>query len=491
MGKGLSERLRRIRGVASRPVSAASVAVFRMAFGVAMVVNALLYTPVLVRQYYIEPEVNFPYGSLTFVTPPPGVGVYVLYGSMMVTGILIALGLWYRIVAAAFFVATTYVFLLDSSYFQNHEYLISLLALMLVILPVDRYWSVDARRHPERACRTVPAWVVWLLRFQIGVPYFYGGIAKLNSDWLQGEPLRRWLSWRTDIEPMATILTTESVVWFMTYGALVLDLVVVWLLLYRPTRLAAFVVVTCFHLLNVWLFGLYIFPWLMIAATTIFFDPSWPEDLARRFTLGPLGGAIRRHTPPIEPEPGDAGSTDGALGPAVAAGGAATATTTVTVGETIAANPSHGRASRLVVAFFAVWLALQVTLPFRHYAVAGSPNWTENGHRFAWHMKLRDKHGTVTFHVTKDGETWQVDPAEYLGDKQLQRLPGYPDRLVHFARFLSDQYGGAEVTAETMVSMNGREPQPIVDPTVDLSAVDTVWFHTPSWIVPLEQPLRR
>jgi vitamin K-dependent gamma-carboxylase len=428
-----------------------------MAFGVGMVINAMLYAPVQARQYYIDPEVNFPYGPLTFVTPPPAWGVYALYGGMMVTGILIAIGLWYRVAAGAFFIATTWVFLLDSSYFQNHEYLISLLALMLVILPLDRYWSLDARRRPHRASSTIPAWVVWLLRFQIGVPYFYGGIAKLNSDWLRGEPLRRWLAWRTDLEPIATILTTEAVVWFMVYGALVLDLVVVWLLLYHRTRLAAFVIVTCFHLLNVWLFGLYIFPWLMIAATTIFFAPSWPEDLARRFSLGRLGAVIRRHTRVAEP------AATGAVG----------------------VPTSHAHTSRLVVAFFAIWVGLQVTVPFRHYAIAGSPNWTEEGHRFAWHMKLRDKAGTVTFHVTKDGETWQVDPAEFLGDHQLRRLPGDPDRLARFARFISDRHGGAEVRADTMVSMNGREPQPIVDPTVDLSAVSTVWFATPSWIVPL------
>jgi vitamin K-dependent gamma-carboxylase len=476
MGQVAPGGVSRIRVAARRPVSAASSAVFRMAFGVAMVINAMLYAPVLARHYYIEPEVNFPYGALTFVTPPPAVGVYLLYGLMVVTGILIALGLWYRIAAVTFFLVTTYVFLLDSSYFQNHEYLISVLALMLVILPVDRYWSVDARRHPHRASTTVPAWVVWLLRFQIGVPYFYGGIAKLNSDWLQGEPLRRWLAWRTDIEPIATILTTEWVVWFMVYGALVLDLAVVWLLLYRRTRLAAFVIVTCFHLLNVWLFGLYIFPWLMIAATTIYFAPSWPEDLARRYSLGPLGAAIRRHSQQTEP----------VAGGSVATGGAAASTGAATIGLS-----SGERTSRLLVAFFAIWVALQVTVPFRHYAIAGSPNWTEQGHRFAWHMKLRDKFGTVTFHVTKEGETWQVDPAEYLGDHQLRRLPGDPDRLARFARFLSDRHGGAEVRADTMVSMNGRDPQPIVDPTVDLSAVSTVWIATPPWIVPLEQPLRR
>lgn len=466
MGEVSPAQLTRIRLAARRPVSAASVAFFRMAFGVGMVVNALLYAPVLVRQYYIEPEVTFPYGPLTFVTPPPAWGVYGLYGLMMVTGVLIALGLWYRIAAASFFVITTYIFLLDSSYFQNHEYLISVLALMMTILPVGRYWSIDARRHPQRASTTIPSWVVWLLRFQIGVPYFYGGIAKLNSDWLQGEPLRRWLARRTDIEPIASILTTEWVVWFMAYGALVLDVTVVGLLLYRRTRLAAFVIVTCFHLLNAWLFGLYIFPWLMIAATTIFFAPSWPEDLARRYSLGALGAMIRRHTQ--RPAP-----------------------ITTPTPVTATAVPSYGRTSRLLVAFFATWVALQVTVPFRHYAFAGSPNWTEQGHRFAWHMKLRDKSGTVTFHVTKEGQTWQVDPAEYIGEHQLRRLPGNPDRLARFARFLSDRHGGAEVRADTMVSMNGREPQPIVDPTVDLSRVSTVWLGTPSWIVPLEQPLRR
>ena len=43
-----------------------------------------------------------------------------------------------------------------------------------------------------------------------------------------------------------------------------------------------------------------------------------------------------------------------------------------------------------------------------------------------------------------------------------------------------------EVRAETSVSLNGRPPQPIVDPTVDLASVPTVWWGHAPWVVLLE-----
>jgi vitamin K-dependent gamma-carboxylase len=442
----------RLQARAARPVSSASVAFLRMAFGVGMVVNTLLYLPVLVRDYYVDTTFHFSYGPLTFVQPLPGVGMHLIYLAMGITGVLIAIGRWYRPAAATFFVLTTYVFLIDSTFFQNHEYLISLLALLLTVLPgVDGRWSLDALRHPERESLTVPAWVVWLLRFQIGVPYFFGGIAKLNGDWLRGEPLRAWLASRTDIGWIDTVLQADGVVWFMAYGSLVMDLTIVGFLLHRRTRLAAFVVVTCFHLLNVWLFGLFIFPWLMIAATTVFFDPRWPERALARW----------RGSGDLESLP-QAGVV------------------------------AERRVHPLVVAALGLWVVVQVVLPLRHLAVPGSPSWTEEHHRFAWHMKLRDKWGDVTFVVaTPDGRTLRVDPALHLSEKQHARLAGHPERLVHFARHLSREHGGAEVRAETSVSLNGRHPQPLVDPSVDLAGVPVVWWGPAPWILPLEEPLRR
>ena len=435
---------RRIREAAMQPVSSASVAFLRIAFGVAMVVNVALYLPGHVHEYYVDTTVHFPYGPFDFVRPLPGIGIYAVYVAMAGTGLLIALGKWYRAAAATFFVLTTYVFLLDSTYFQNHEYLISLLALLLTVLPVHRRWSLDARARPELRSETVPAWVVWLLRFQIGVPYFFGGIAKLNGDWLQGEPLRRWLAARADAPLVGGLLTQESTVWFMTYGSLVFDLAIVGFLLHRRTRLGAFVVAVAFHLLNARLWGLWIFPWLMIASTTIFFAPSWPERW-----LGTRTASVPR-TRPVR----------GAV------------------------------LSPLLVTLLAVWVAIQVAVPLRHLVVPGSPSWTEQGHRFAWHMKLRDKAGTVTYVLSDGDRTWRIDPAADLRPKQLQRLAGHPERLVHLARYYSEQHGGVEVRAETAVSLNGRRPQPIVDPTVDLSTVRFRWRGN-DWILPLEEPLLR
>lgn len=450
-GAGL---LHRIARRASEPVDAASAAVFRIAFGVAMVVNTALYLPRLVQEYYVEPTISFPYAGLTYLRTPPAPGMHLIYVAMAATGALIALGKWYRPAAATFFVLTTYVFLLDSTYYQNHEYLISLLALLVLVLPLDRLWSLDARSHPDRQSDTVPRGVIWLLRFQIGVPYVFAGVAKLNGDWLRGEPLRTWVGARTDLEPLSSILDNGAVVWTMAYGALLLDLVVVGLLLHRRTRVPAFVVVTCFHLANAWLFGLFIFPWLMIAATTIFFPPDWPRRAL-------------------------AGSSVG-LGPAPVGSPA-----TPTAGTSV-----RTRRRRLIGAAAAVWIAIQLLVPLRHLAIDGNPSWTEQGHRFAWHMRLRDKQGSATFLVRSEGREWAVDPRDLLTAKQAALLPGHPERLVHLARHLSDLYDGAEVRVETSVSLNGRTPQPIVDPTVDLASVDLPGWRRADWIMPLEDPSR-
>jgi hypothetical protein len=68
-----------------------------------------------------------------------------------------------------------------------------------------------------------------------------------------------------------------------------------------------------------------------------------------------------------------------------------------------------------------------------------------------------------------------------------------PDLILHFSHHLAEEkrregYDNVEVRARVMVSLNGRQPQLLVDPNVDL-AKEEVSLLPARWIVPLTTPL--
>ena len=96
---------------------------------------------------------------------------------------------------------------------------------------------------------------------------------------------------RTWLRPLATmpgghIFAADWVVYGFVIGGLMLDLLVVPLLLWRRTRLFAFVAAVLFNLINALIFEIGIFPWLMLGALFIFFRPTScdasPERSCRR-----------------------------------------------------------------------------------------------------------------------------------------------------------------------------------------------------------------
>jgi len=141
------------------------------------------------------------------------------------------------------------------------------------------------------------------------------------------------------------------------------------------------------------------------------------------------------------------------------------------------------------------YLGLHFMLPLRHYLYPGNVSWTEEGHNFAWHMKLRTKRGKAIFTVTHpaSGQTWTVDPATYMPDWQLRKMATKPDLIVQFAHYLVEQkrregYDGVEVRVEVTSSLNGRKPQVMIDPNVDL-AKERVSLLPARWILPLTTAL--
>ena len=512
---GLSALVQRGLDALFRPADAAGLVYFRFVFYAIMLWEAYRFIDLdWVRRYFAVDGFQFKFWPFTFVQPWPGNGVTIHIYIMAIVAALALLGLYYRASAAVFFVMITYLFLLEQARYLNHLYLVCLLAFLMIFLPAHRAVSLDAYFAPGSRTGVVGAWSIWLLRFQMGVPYFFGGIAKLNSDWLRGEPMRAWLAARTDFPIIGEYFTEEPVVLLLNYGGLLLDLSVVFFLLFRRTRVFAYIAALVFHFMNSNLFGIGIFPWLMIAGTAIFFEPYWPRRalhdlrtghrfrspaMVGGFILGFFIGALLPGSFSI------VRALTGALGMAIAG---------YHLDEPFRLDRDRGRQEarmadprstlralspryRFGLGLAGLWVAFQVLVPLRHYVTPGNVHWTEEGHNFAWHMKLRDKDSDGYFVVTSraTGETWEVDPGEYLTSTQEKKMTSRPEMIVEFARYLETVfedkgYAEVEVRAVIKAELNGRTEQLLVDPEVDLTEVPYPWSGHADWILPLTVPLK-
>ena len=453
---------RRISAALFEPVDISFLVFFRIIFGGILLWESYRYfTHGWIRRYYIEPVVNFGYYGFSWVKPWPEPGMYIHFFVLGLAAVCVMAGCLYRIAAPVLFLTFTYSFLLDQTRYLNHFYLVCLISFLMCFLPANRTFSIDALLRPRIHSEVVPAWTLWLLRAQIGIPYFYGGIAKLNSDWLHGgEPMRSWLRPLTRVSGGSAIFTSDWLVYSFVIAGLLLDLLVVPLLLWRRTRPFALAAAILFNLMNAVIFDIGIFPWLMLGSLLIFFPP----DLVRRFARAFLSPGEQVSVPPQ------------------------------TIAETSSYPPSFA-SQKLVVRLLVAYFAFQLVFPLRHYLYPGDVNWTEEGHNFAWHMKLRTKSGEAIFTVThpESGQTWTVKPEDYLKPHQLTNAITKPDLLVLFGHYLAEEkkregYENVEVRAHVMVSLNGRNPQLLIDPNVDL-AKEEVSLLPARWIVPLTTPL--
>jgi vitamin K-dependent gamma-carboxylase len=476
----------------------------RISFGLVMVWEVCRYfANGWIDRYYREPTFFFTYWPFDFVQPWGGAGMVWHFMALGAAGLLVAAGFLYRVAAPALFVLFSYVFLLDKANYLNHFYLVMIMAFLLACLPAHRPFSLDALRSPGLRSDDVPAWMHWLIRFQVGIPYFYAGIAKFDADWLSGEPLRIWLADQAATPLIGPLLVKEPVVQAMAYGSLLFDLAVVPMLLFRRTRPLAFALAIGFHLLNSRLFSIGIFPWLMILLTTVFLPADWPKRMLAElrsatgyrlvlaaglgFGIGSLasGGFSLIHG-------------------AVTAIGTAVVTLDFVEQRRLGVSPGRGRfggspsgnsinASRAVpLLLLGIWITIQLLVPLRHLAIPGNVHWTEEGHRFSWHMMARTKDGEARFVVTDPptGTEWEVDPADWLTSRQLDEYATRPDMILQFARYLEQRWVAAghhdvEVRVLSSVSLNGRTAQPLVDPTIDLT-IHARWALPPApWILPL------
>ena len=286
-----------------------------------------------------------------------------------------------------------------------------------------------------------------MLRTQVTLVYFFAGIAKLNYDWLvRDEPLHLWLRARAHWPLVPPLLAAPGAIRLMTYGSTLFDLSVGFLLWGRRTFWPAAAIALVFHMLNNYLFHIGVFPWLCLATLTLFRSPGWPRRWLRR--AAPNSPA---HAP----------------GPA-------------SVRQTTALVLLH------------LYLVVQLLMPLRHWLYPGNVSWTEQGHRFSWHMMLRHKDiRTFAMSLTdpRTGARWEIDPRDYLNSRQVREMSRRPDMILQFAHYVADLEQARTgvrpvVNARVVASLNARPYQELIDPTVDLAAQPDS-LAPAHWIVPL------
>ena len=443
-----------------KSVEAAPLAVFRIFFGLMMFLSIIRFWSYgWIDKLYVQPKFFFSYYGFEWIKPL-GNYTYIIFVICGVSAIFVALGYKYKMAIIAFFLSFSYIELMDKTTYLNHYYFISALGFLMLFLPANAYFSIDALRYPKRAFQKIPAWSVNSIKLLLGIVYFYAGLAKLNSDWLfNAMPLKIWLPSKFDIPFIGGVLSQEWMHYAFSWGGAVYDLAIPLLLLYRKTRTPAFVLVVIFHVMTRVLFPIGMFPYIMIVSTLIFFDASVHHKI---LTLFSKVFQIAKNK----------------------------------FDNNKALFLKKGNFTTFKYAIVILFLVVQMIIPFRYLLYPGELFWTEEGYRFSWRVMLTEKSGYAQFKVV-DGETgrwFYIDNTDFLTPFQEKQMAFQSDFILEYAHFLKRHFekGGHKdvaVYVASQVALNGRLSTAFVDPEVDL-AQEKESFEHKKWIIPFKDEIK-
>lgn len=413
------------------------LAIFRMAFGFLMCFSMIrfIYNG-WIEKCYINPEFHFTYQFFNWVQPFNVKGMYFIVVIAAISALCIGLGLLYRVATILFFISFTYLELIEKSWYLNHYYFVSLVAFLLILVPANRNFSLDVKLLISRKLNTVPNWSVLIFKLQLAVVYIFGGIAKLNTDWLvNAQPLTIWLKAKTNIPIIGWLLNNDIAPYLFSWSGMLYDLTIPFLLFIKKTRPTAYVFVIIFHVLTYFLFNIGMFPWIMIFGSLVFISHNEWNNI-----LSFIGKKIPQQT-----------------------------------------NKTCYKTKPILLGFLTLFFTFQFLFPLRSHFLSNNVLWTENGFRFSWQVMIMEKNGSAEFTVIDklNSKRWKEYPKKHLNSIQETQMSFQPDMIWQYAQFLKQEYAkkgiiDVAVFVDARVSLNGRVSQKFIDPKKDLASLNTI-----------------
>jgi hypothetical protein len=419
------------------PVLIRPLVVFRILFGCLISYSAFrfLYYD-WVSSIYVNPPFHFSYYGFSWIPFPDEFILKSLFWLQGICGFFIALGFLFRLSTCVTFVAFTWVELLEKSAYLNHYYFVSLMLFLFIFSPANRYFSLDVRVFKKKEQKCVPNYFIFSLQLQVALVYIFAGLAKVENDWvLRGEPLHTWLQAYRDLPIIGSLFIQKWVAIGFSWFALIYDLTIPFFLWHQKTKKIAFFFVVFFHVFTWFLFPIGVFPWVMIASSSLFLYTSNLQNSTYYFS-----------------------------------------------------NKYKSYYAALLLVFF----SFQFLFPWRYLLYSGDLFRTEEGYRFSWRVMLMEKKGAATFYIEDSNMKNRSNPRsieivnqDFLTPQQEDQMARQPDMIVQFAHFLFQKFKDTtlyfgdqrcvlrnpKVCADVFITVNGRPHEKLIDRKVNLAQI--------------------
>jgi hypothetical protein len=150
--------------------------------------------------------------------------------------------------------------------------------------------------------------------------------------------------------------------------------------------------------------------------------------------------------------------------------------------------------TRLSSGLILVFVALQLTLPLRHFLYPGYPDWTGEGQRFAWRMKIQHRtFDRIKFTLMSSEVAFEevLLPEQHITMNQYTQMANSPQMLVQFAEYAEDLAKKRNpnmhfmVKCESRVKFNGSEYVNIFPPNLDILRASRTHDSYNEWMEPM------
>lgn len=428
-----------------QPVNAAGLGVFRILFGVLLLFECWRWWEEL-DVVFLSPRFNIPLDPFGWVTPLPALLMQTEILLMGAASLCLMLGIFVRSTSLLNALLYGHFLFAEKMNFNNHYYLVWLLLILFTCFDSTARFSLE-NQLLRRLPRKVPYWQPHLLKLQMLFLYFFGGIAKLNPDWLEGQPMILLLqsAWGKDffLSPYAGTIGL-----FMSWFGVAFDLIVGFALLHPVGRWLILPFLLGFHLSNKMIFGIGIFPFFCLA-TFVLYPPGHQIEWA----LSKL--RLWKFCSDIDPDR--------------------------------QSEPAVPKVSVPVVVVLSVYLVIHLLMPFRHFLIEGNYHWTREQYYFAWTMKLDSRSNFMAVEV--------YDPktkVAYLADPQadLFQLPIDPIGVWDYVNAIESEaiargLKDPEIYVLYISTLNGRPLQLFLNPDVPINQQPRPAFVHANWVLPL------